>query len=82
MSLRVIYEGWGGGNLHIQSLDGLSYTFNGLGEYRMLEIIEHGFMMHGRTSKTKNSTQIVAIVFAANESTVEIQVLEVYAIVS
>lgn len=75
----IIYRiGWGGGDPHITSLDGLSYTFNGLGEYRMVEIGKYQFTMQGRTGRVESgstkATEFVAFAFAVNDEKVEVQV--------
>lgn len=72
-----MFEGWGGGDPHITSLDGLSYTFNGLGEYRLMEIDQYQFTMQGRTGRVEGSTkatEFVALAFAVGTERVEIQV--------
>ncbi|KAL4219338.1 Mucin-4 [Mactra antiquata] len=61
------------GDPHIMTLDGLQYTFNGLGEYDLLEIIEDStsdpvFSLQGRTEKAISSVTnetINATIFSA-----------------
>ena len=71
---------WGWGDPHITNLDSFSFTFNGLGEYRMVEIdSETFFHMQGRTARVNaniSATEFVALAFYVplNE-TIEIQVL-------
>ena len=54
------------GDPHIQTLDGLEYTFNGLGEYWMVK--SSGFELQARTDRAWNSTKqpsLTGTVFSA-----------------
>lgn len=61
-------------------MDGLSYTFNGLGEYTMIMLVSGTFQMQARTCLAKgpgNGTVLCAV--AANEtgsSTVQMSLTE------
>ena len=61
---------WGTGDPHITTLDGRSYTFNGWGEYVMLEYNPHGsgtdkFVMQARMSAVNESSPNSATQFSA-----------------
>ena len=68
---------WGYGDLHITTLDGRSYTFNGWGEYVMLEYTPQDstsatFVMQARTtavnlSNSNTATKLSAIAFGIPE---------------
>jgi len=62
----IFLIGWFFGDPHIRTLDGLSYTFNGLGEYVLLETTDGNFTMQGRTEKAlnENGTEIAATIFS------------------
>ena len=45
----------GSGDPHISTLDGKEYTFNGLGEYVLLQTDMNMFTMLGRTEQTLSS---------------------------
>ena len=70
--------GWGWGDPHINTLDKLPYTFNGLGEYRMIETEDNSFQMQGRTDRVRaniSATEFVALAFSiSNGEALEIQV--------
>jgi len=57
------------GDPHVLTLDGLEYTFNGLGEYTMVDVHNSNvsFTLQGRTGKAlnDNGTAINATVFTA-----------------
>ena len=59
--------GWGLGDPHITTLDGLQYTFNGLGEYTLVETTDGAFTLQGRTvrAKDENGDETPATVYAA-----------------
>ena len=75
----VVNLGWFWGDPHFKTLDGGNYTFNGLGEYVMIDAQNGTFQLQARTSLAQgNST--TATIFAAgaakeeNTSTVEVRV--------
>ena len=46
--------GWLYGDPHIRTLDGFQYTFNGLGEYTLIETTHGNFTLQGRTAKARD----------------------------
>ena len=58
---------WSFGDPHINTLDNLAYTFNGLGEYTLLSTINSTFLLQGRTARVQdaNGTYGDATVFSA-----------------
>ena len=48
------------GDPHIQTLDGKSYTFNGIGEYTLIESNDNFFTLQGRTKRPyiMNTTEL------------------------
>ena len=52
----VLQLGWAWGDPHFTTIDGHTYTFNGLGEYVLLRIDSINFQMQGRTSKLMNES--------------------------
>ncbi|KAK2158335.1 hypothetical protein NP493_1807g00024 [Ridgeia piscesae] len=61
------FLGWFYGDPHIRTLDGFQYTFNGLGEYTLVETTHGNFTLQGRTAKARdaNGTETDATVFSA-----------------
>ena len=59
--------GWMYGDPHFRTLDGFGYTFNGLGEYTLIETTHDNFTLQGRTAKARdeNGTETDATVFSA-----------------
>lgn len=64
---EILLAGWFFGDPHIRTLDGLEYTFNGLGEYTLLETTDGNFTLQGRTVRAldANNTDTMATVFGA-----------------
>ncbi|KAK2152978.1 hypothetical protein NP493_2378g00005 [Ridgeia piscesae] len=62
-----LFIGWFYGDPHIRTLDGFQYTFNGLGEYILIETTHGNFTLQGRTEKARddNGTKTDATVFSA-----------------
>ena len=58
-------SGWFSGDPHIVTLDGLKYTFNGLGEYHLIQ--SNNTAIHARTSRALNQQGelVNATVFSA-----------------
>ncbi|KAK2167442.1 hypothetical protein NP493_1275g00055 [Ridgeia piscesae] len=58
---------WFFGDPHIHTLDNFEYTFNGLGEYTLIETTGGNFTLQGRTAKATNDngTETNATVFSA-----------------
>ena len=61
------YAGWFYGDPHIRTLDGFQYTFNGLGEYTLIETTYGNFTLQGRTAKAidKKGAERDATIFSA-----------------
>ncbi|KAK2181108.1 hypothetical protein NP493_410g01020 [Ridgeia piscesae] len=64
---QPLFIGWFYGDPHIRTLDGFQYTFNGLGEYTLIETTHGNFTLQGRTAKARdaNGTETDATVFSA-----------------
>lgn len=67
---------WFWGDPHFETLDGANYTFNGWGEYTMLEAMD-GFTIQARTtvvnpSNPGSATQFSAFAFGITNATVEV----------
>ncbi|KAK2173006.1 hypothetical protein NP493_911g00016 [Ridgeia piscesae] len=62
-----LHTGWLYGDPHIRTLDGFEYTFNGLGEYTLIETTHREFTLQGRTAKVHNDKgqETDATVFSA-----------------
>ena len=55
--------GWAWGDPHFTTIDGRTYTFNGLGEYVLLRIDALDFEIQGRATRLVNESN--ATVFTA-----------------
>ena len=68
LSAYVFITAWGWGDPHITTLDDEVYTFNGLGEYTLLQLTAAGdngdFTLQGRTELVVNSTATQFSAFA------------------
>ena len=66
-SYFFIRVGYAYGDPHLVTLDGYQYTFNGRGEFVILETIDGDFKLHGRMvrAKDENGTLVPATVFSA-----------------
>ena len=55
------------GDPHIVTLDGFKYTFNGKGEFTLIETVDNSFTLQGRMVETTNASgsRINATVFSA-----------------
>ena len=61
-----MYLGWAWGDPHFTTIDGRTYTFNGLGEYVLLRIDVLNFEIQGRATRLvneSNATVFTALVF-------------------
>ena len=73
-----LYSGRGFGDPHIVTLDGHRYTFNGRGEFTLIEKQNQGFILQGRMIRATGSG-LTATVFSAivgketNSDTVQIE---------
>lgn len=58
------------GDPHITTLDGLTYTFNGLGDFVLLlaSDAQTSFMLHGRTARTGMAQATNFMAFAAQHN--------------
>lgn len=67
------YSGWGFGDPHFTTLDGRSYTFNGWGEYILLDI-DDSISIQARTELVPNTqaTQFSAIAVGTVYDKVEV----------
>ena len=69
--MYFIHSAWAWGDPHITTLDGRTYTFNGWGEYILLEHLTDltnstiGFTLQGRTSLVNESISNSATQFSA-----------------
>ncbi|XP_033095614.1 mucin-like protein [Anneissia japonica] len=63
--------GWMFGDPHLQTLDGVEFTFNGLGEYILVDVDDQFIIVQGRTEKFQdfNATIFTAFVAQHNGST-------------
>ena len=59
--------GWFFGDPHIRTLDGLTYTMNGLGEYVLIVTTTGEFTLQGRTTRAldSNGNEILGTIFCA-----------------
>ena len=72
------------GDPHIVTLDGFKYTFNGLGEFVLIETTDGSFTLQGRMvqAKDENGVNISATAFSAivaresGSDTVQLQLIE------
>lgn len=64
------------GDPHFVTLDGKNYTFNGLGEYTMVNVKNGRFVLQARTKKAKGegtaTVFVAAVAKEQNRSTVQI----------
>ena len=70
VKMPFLLAGWGFGDPHINTMDNTSYTFNGRGEYTLVEVLGTGFVLQGRTepvSETSNATQFSAFAMGIKE---------------
>mgnify|MGYP000164551958 FL=1 len=77
--LLFLLSAWFWGDPHIRTLDGGNYTFNGLGEYVMLDAQSGTFQLQARTGMASgNSTTGTVFVAGAakeeNTTTVEVRI--------
>ena len=53
--VTFILQAWFFGDPHISTLDGLQYTFNGLGDYVLIRSRDNSLHLHGRTKRPLTS---------------------------
>ena len=56
MFISILLVATGFGDPHVFTLDGFEYTFNGLGEYTLLQLPSMELIMQARTSQAVNGT--------------------------
>ena len=74
-----IVPGWFWGDPHFITLDGGNYTFNGLGEYVMIDSQNEAFKLQARTRLAQGNSNFATIFTAGaakeeNSSVVEVKV--------
>ena len=72
-----MHTGWFWGDPHINTLDGHTYTFNGLGEYTLISLGE-SFELQARTQLVRantTATQFTACAMAGPKNGTRIEVL-------
>ena len=80
----LIFIAFARGDPHLLTLDGFKYTFNGRGEYTLIETMEHGLTLQGRMipASGSNESSVPATVFSAiaakdnNSDTVQFEIGE------
>jgi len=71
----MLYVAWGWGDPHITTLDGRTYTFNGLGEYVLLRTNIRNFEFQGRTALAPNSDATIFSAFAIRDGDDVVEVI-------
>ena len=61
MIVSFLNEGWFWGDPHIKTLDGGNYTFNGLGEYTMVDAKNGTFKLQARTKLAQGNSTTATI---------------------
>ena len=79
--VSFVHSGWFWGDPHFRTLDGRNYTFNGLGEYMMIDAQNGTFQLQARTSPAQGNSKTATIFTAGvakeeNASTVQVRVKE------
>ena len=80
-----IHLAWTIGDPHIITLDQYKYTFNGKGEFILIETDDESFTLQGRMMETQNGTASVftAVIAKANESSaVQFEIKVKYSVTS
>ena len=75
----LFHLGWFWGDPHFKTLDGGNYTFNGLGEYVMIDAQNGTFQLQARTNLAQGNSTTATIFTAGaakeeNTSTIEVRV--------
>ena len=65
---------WAFGDPHITTLDGFTYTFNGIGEYVLARSVDDDIEFQGRTTLVENSGATAFSAFAIRHSGTTVQV--------
>ena len=79
--VSIVILGWFWGDPHFKTLDGGNYTFNGLGEYVMIDAQNATFQLQARTGLAQGNSTTATIFTAGaakeeNTSTIEVRVKE------
>ena len=81
----MLIPGWLFGDPHLLTLDGLQYTFNGRGEFTLIDTVDNSFILQGRmvpvttgqTVDPSRGTVFSAIVASDGSDTVELRATSV-----
>ena len=73
----VFFSGWFWGDPHIKTLDGGNYTFNGLGEYMMIDARDETFQLQARTGLAQGNSTIATIFTAGTAKEENTDIVEV-----
>lgn len=76
-SNSVFLSGWFWGDPHIKTLDGGNYTFNGLGEYVMIDARDGTFQLQARTGLAQGNSTIATIFTAGTAKEKNTDIVEV-----
>ena len=71
------FSGWFWGDPHIKTLDGGNYTFNGLGEYVMIDARDGTFQLQARTGLAQGNSTIATIFTAGTAKEENTDIVEV-----
>ena len=58
--LLSVFAGFGGGDPHIITLDGYHYTYNGIGEFWLIQSIDGSFSLQARAAQVMTPTNTAA----------------------
>ena len=73
--MHIIYTVWAFGDPHITTLDGFTYTFNGIGEYVLVRSVDDDIEFQGRTTLVENSNATAFSAFAIRHNGTTVQVM-------
>ena len=76
-SNSFFFSGWFWGDPHIKTLDGGNYTFNGLGEYVMIDARDGTFQLQARTGLAQGNSTIATIFTAGTAKEKNTDIVEV-----
>ena len=80
-----MYVAWTAGDPHIITLDQYNYTFNGKGEFILIETVDASFTLQGRMMEMQNamaSVYTAAVAKANDSSTVQFEIKVKYNVTS
>ena len=69
-----MYVAWFWGDPHFTTLDGFTYTFNGIGEYVLVRSMEDDIEFQARTELVENSGATAFSAFAIRNNNTIVQV--------